>query len=383
MKTKRRRRGEGAVYQRADGQWCASISQGYDVSGKRQRRMIYGKTKQEVQDQLLESQTHAARGALVKPNAITIAQFLTSWLEDKVKPSVRVPTYLHHCWAAGHIIEHLGQSRLQNVTPAAIQGLQGEMARHGKGVSTRKDIHVLLKRALKHAVRLHLIHQNPCDVLDAPRVPRKEMKVWSAEEARRFLDVIRSERLYALYLLALTTGLRRGELIGLQWGDIDFQRNRLSVRRVAAQAGSKMLIGEPKTASSRRNIDLPVVTVQALREHRKAMLAEGHPGPWVFPGVTGKLMFGCALWRNFRVLTLKAGVPIIRAHDLRHTAATLLLEMGEPAKVVQERLGHSNISMTLDHYAHVTPGMQRQAATKLDGLFAQPEGGAVHSHRAE
>jgi integrase len=187
------------------------------------------------------------------------------------------------------------------------------------------------------------------------------MQTLTPEQVRELLDEARKRRLYALYLLAVTTGLRQGELLGLQWSDVDLEDRSIQVRHTLQEYGAELALAEPKTKQSRRRVDLPVFVATELREHRKRMMVEGHPGPWVFCDTAGGPLRKSNLTRrDFRPLLKAAGLPLIRFHDLRHTAATLLLGQGVHPKIVQERLGHSQIAITLDTYSHVLPSWKRR-----------------------
>jgi len=203
------------------------------------------------------------------------------------------------------------------------------------------------------------------------------MQVLDLADIGKFLKAAQNDRLHALYVLAIATGLRQGELLGLHWDDIDMQGAASSVRRQLSEDAGVLELTEPKTDKGRRRVDLPQFAVEALRAHHERMLAEGHSGPWLFCDSAGNpLRKSNLLRRSFFPLLLQAKVPRVRFHDLRHSAATLLLSQGVHPKIVQERLGHSQISLTLDTYSHVLPSMQREAAAKLDKLFA--ENAAAH-----
>jgi integrase len=198
------------------------------------------------------------------------------------------------------------------------------------------------------------------------------MQTLSEEQVRLFLSEARRDRLYALYVVALTTGLRQGELFALHWADIDLEAGTITVRHTLQEYGSELTLAEPKTSRSRRSVPISDRVVAALRAHHKQMMIDGNPGPWVFCDTTGgPLRKSNVTRRSFRPLLKRAGLPLIRFHDLRHTAATLWLIKGVHPKVVQERLGHSSIAITLDTYSHVLPSMQRDAAERLDDLLAE------------
>ncbi len=231
-------------------------------------------------------------------------------------------------------------------------------------------------------MRWNLIARNPTEAVDAPCPRLKEISVFTVEEAQRFLEAAKGDRLHALYVLALMTGMRQGELLGLRWQDIDLSAGSLSVRRTLVRTSQGWSWADPKTAKGRRTIALPDLAVEALRQHRVRQLEERlRAGAlWadidlVFPNQTGKpLERQNVVKRSFRPLLIRAGMPSSRFHDLRHSAATLLLSLGEHPKVVQERLGHSTIGVTMDTYSHVLPDMQRKAAAKLDALFSEEAG---------
>jgi integrase len=196
------------------------------------------------------------------------------------------------------------------------------------------------------------------------------MQALAPDQVIRLLAAAKDDRLEALYVLAVTTGLRQGELLGLQWEDVDFPGAALHVRHTLHELNGRLWIGEPKTKRACRQVDLPAIAVVALRGHRERMLIEDRSDGLVFCDTQGgPLRKSNLLRRSFLPLLKRAGLPAIRFHDLRHTAATLLLAQGVHPKIVQERLGHSNIALTLDTYSHVLPGMGREAASKLDALL--------------
>jgi integrase len=216
---------------------------------------------------------------------------------------------------------------------------------------------------------MRLVAYNAARGVDKPLVPKVEMKCWDSASVATFLKAAKADRLLGMYVLALSSGMRQGELLGLQWGDIDFAASVVTVRRSLEELSGKVRLKSTKTGNSRR-IDLPPFAVDALRDHRAAMLAEGNIAAPVFcaPG-GGFLRKGNVYRRSFIPLVTAAEVPRIRFHDLRHTHATLLLQAGENAKVVSERLGHANIRITLGTYSHVLPTMQKGAADKLQRLL--------------
>jgi integrase len=221
-----------------------------------------------------------------------------------------------------------------------------------------------------------MLPRNPADAVTPPRVSRPEIHPLTPEQVERLLVAALGDRLHALYVLAVGTGLRQGELLGLQWDDVDLAGAVLHVRHQLHEVSGRLWLGDLKTARAKRRIDVPALAVEALREHRQRMLAEGHPHGWVFCDTEGgPLRKSNLVRRSFHPLLRRAGLPHIRFHDLRHTHATLLLLQNVHPKIVQERLGHAQISLTLETYSHVVPGMGREAALKLDGVLRAGAGG--------
>ncbi len=370
--SKRRGRGEGAINFIADKKlWCARLVVGYDANGLRKRRAVYGKTKQEVQKKLAELQSAAITGTLSDPKRMRLSDYLKHWLEDVVRPTIRRGTYVgYESTIRLHIVPNLGGLQIGKLEPSHVQNLQRQLEELGGSARCRQLVHVLLRKALQQALQWGYVHRNVCDMVKRPRAPKKGMNCWTDKQTSCFLEVAKGDRFYALYVLAFTSGLRQGELFGLQWGDINFSEQFLSVQRTISEVRGTLEVGEPKTGKSRRKVELPEFAIQALKEHRVSMLAEGNHKTWVFcDTVGGPLRKSNFRKRSFMPLMKRSELPEIRFHDFRHTAATLLLLQGVHPKVVQERLGHAQISITLDTYSHVLPSMQREAAEKLNKLF--------------
>lgn len=368
----RRGRGEGSIFQRGDGRWTASITVGQNANGRRVRKVVYGATKGEVQDKLSRLQHQKLDGMLSSSEKLTLATFLDRWLEDSARPSIRWATYV--CYEGIirlHVSPKIGGLRLDRVTPAHVQGLYSALERDGVSCHIRRLCHAVLRRALKQALKWGIVPRNVCDAAEAPRLTKRDIQPLNGEQVAKLMKAAKGERLEALYTVAIATGMRLGELFGLQWQDVDLDAGAVTVRQTLSEAGKKIALREPKTAKSRRRIELPSLAVVALLDHRKAMLAEGSlAAGYVFCSRSGGPIRRSNFHRQqFKPLLTKAGLPSIRFHDLRHTSATLLLLGGAHPKVVQERLGHSQISVTLDVYSHVLPGMQREAADNLNSIF--------------
>jgi integrase len=278
-----------------------------------------------------------------------------------------------------HIAPALGRLKLKALSPAHLQGFYRERLDAGLSPRTVQYLHVLLHKALKQALRWGLVPRNVCEAVDPPRVYREEIQPLSPRQALALLEVAREVRLEALYVLAIHCGLRQGELLGLRWEDIDLEARTLQVRRTLTAGKSGPAFTAPKTAKSRRSVRLTSGAVTALRHHREHQLEERErlAGLWQDHGLVFATEVGTPLHRSnltsrsFKPLLKKAGLPhSVRFHDLRHTCATLLLSKGVHPKLVQELLGHSNVSITLDTYSHILPGMGNKAANAMDDVLS-------------
>jgi integrase len=272
---------------------------------------------------------------------------------------------------------------MQELTTSRINAFYTELREAGVGARTVLYCHQTLRKALGDAVRWGEAPRNPAEHAEPPRNRAKAaMHVWSADQLRRFLEEVRDDRLHAAFMLAGTCGLRRAEVMGLRWRDVDLQRRSLTVVQALTAVRYKLVLTAPKTAKGRRQVDLDEVTVNALIAHRVRVLQErtllGLAGPLddalVFAQPDGKPTHPETLGKTFDRYVEKTGLPRIRLHDLRHTHASLMLEANVHPKIVSERLGHANISITLDTYSHLIPTMQAEAAQKVANLvFAEAE----------
>jgi integrase len=373
MSRKRRGRGEGSIYERADGLWATSLSLGYNDAGRRRRRTIYGKSKSEVQEKLRQLIDDAVTGRLTDAPALTVKEWLARWL-DTCKGRLAPKTHLRYEQLVRlRINPHLGSAKLGKLLPMHVQQLYTALEREGISARGIQMAGMMLGKALRDAVRLRLIVSNPAADVAKPRPAKKEMRVYDQQQARALLDAAHAEPLKALFVIALDTGMRQGELFGLLWQDIDFQTGCLSVQRSLEEINGKHRIKEPKSGKGRR-IELSRFAVAAMQDHRAAALKEGQyrpDGPVFCAPEGGFMVKGNFLQRVYRPLQRKAKLPAIRFHDLRHTAATLMLAADVNVKIVSERLGHASIQLTLDTYSHVLPSMQTIAAQRMDAFFRQ------------
>ena len=302
--------------------------------------------------------------------------YLGRWLET-AKASVRPKTHYQYAQVVKqHIVPTLGRIKLQDLRPDHIQTLYTQKLATGASVRTVRLTHAVLHRALGRALKWGLLRRNPCDAVDKPQQVRKEMKTWNVEQVRVFLETARGHRSEALFHLAVHTGLRQGELLGLRWSDLDWKTGALRVQRQMQRVpGQGKTFVEPKTAAGRRSIVLDAIVLSKLREHGRRQKEERlmAGGRWqdqdlMFSSTIGTPMEPDKILIQFKALQHQAGLPAIRFHDLRHTAATFLLELGTHPKVVQEILGHSDTSVTMNTYSHVTPKLQKEALQRVAEL---------------
>jgi integrase len=369
----RRGHGEGSIYRRKDGRYAAAIT-----LENRKRKTFYGKTRREVQEKLNAALHEQKRGMLATGPQQLLKTYLENWLEQAYKPTVKLNTYVQYrSVIRHHLVPAFGNIPVQKLTPEKIRAFYRQKIDEGSKPRTVGLIHATLHRALEDAVKQGLVARNVAKLVSPPRIDRYDAHTLTVEQAEKLLEAARGSRLDALLILALTTGMRRGELLALRWDDIDFKQGLVSVHRTMTRVGGYGYVeGEPKTRSSRRRIVLPGVALEALRMHRiqQEQIRVNAGEKWQDKGLVfcdgyGGFFSPDMVLRRFDKLLDEAGLPHMRFHDLRHSAATILLVAGVHPKVVQERLGHSTVAMTLDVYSHVLPSMQQEAAEKVDDLF--------------
>ncbi|MFL5760275.1 MAG: tyrosine-type recombinase/integrase [Thermomicrobiales bacterium] len=374
--------------------WTAIVDLPPDpATGKRRRKRITARTKREVELQVAELINKSRNGGFTDAGKLTVREFLDCWL-DATAPTLRsVTVRRYRDLVRLHIVGVIGNTKLGKLTAADVQRLYtnrlqepARRRRRGETKDTPKKplspttvryIHAVLHHALDDAVKWGLLIRNVADAVEPPKEARTEMKVWNAEQVGRVLRTAADDHLEALWRLAISTGMRRGELLALKWSDLDLDGGGLSVQRSLGRGETARLEeGEPKSQSGRRRIALSRSVVESLKRHRVRQLEHRIAADvayqdrgYVFANETGGHLHPNVLYRRFDALIDRADVPTIRFHDLRHTSATLLLAEGVHGKIVQERLGHANIAMTLDLYSHVTADMQGHAADAIDAVI--------------
>jgi integrase len=342
------------------------------------RKMIYGRRYKEVEKALAEARGAAPPGLTHDAGSITVGEYLKHWLSDRVRDTVRQRTYeRYESIVRVHLIPSIGRVTLKALTPIHVRGLYREKLDAAK-LAPRSVLHIhrTLSKALKQATDDGLIPRNAAAPVKPPRPRREEIRPLNREQVRAFFEAASEDRLEALYVVAVTAGLRRGELQGLKWEDVDLEARVLQVRRTLSEPSGGYIFEAPKSGKGRQ-IRLTQKATTALTRHRKRQLEERmkRGDLWedhelVFPSTVGTPISGGNLNRAFKAMLKRAGLPkSTRFHDLRHTCATLLLRQGVNPKFVQELLGHADISLTLNIYSHVLPDMGDAAAGAMDAAL--------------
>ncbi len=369
---KKRGQNEGSIFQRKDGRWCGVLNLGWE-NGRRMRKNLYGNTSAEVQDKLLKARSDHSRGLPVSVERQTVAHYLERWLEDSAKVSTRPRTYGRYAELLRlHVTPVLGHVLLEKLAPADVQRLLNRKSAEGLSPKTVRHIRGVLSTALGRAVKWNLVARNAAALTDAPRAVPVVIRAFDSDEARRFIEAVGGERHEALYLLTITLGLRRGEVLALKWKDINFDAGVIHVRGSLQRVNGSLQLSETKTQKSRRQLPMLEFVAKAIRVQRTRQIeARLLAGPkwqdagFVFTTGLGTPIDPANLLDDFKRILRKAGLPDIRFHDLRHSAASLLLALNVHPRVVMELLGHSQISLTMNTYSHVVPDLLRDAVGKL------------------
>lgn len=360
------------MYRRRDGRWVAAVSL---PGGLRKRD--YAWTRNEAQSKLRALVRAQDDGLVVAGRDRPLAEYLREWLEGTAKQTVRPKTYINYELMVRRIERYLGRVPLKDLGPAHVQALHGRLFREGLSPQSVQQTHMVLKAALKQAVLWDLILRNPADAVKRPKVLRKEMKTLSRQQLQKLLATSKKDRYHALWVVLGTTGLRLGEALGLAWSHVDLELGRMQVvRSLQRVPGQGFSFVEPKTPRSRRTVYLAPYAIEVLKEHQQLQRQQfelqgsvDQRDALVFSSIHGKPLEGGLVSWGLRRALERAELPRIRIHDLRHTVASLLLEDGVHPKIVQELLGHSTVTLTLDTYSHVTPGMHAVVAAQMQKLL--------------
>jgi len=365
----KRAAGEGSIFKRGN-RWVAQVGSGDS------RETAYFRTQQEANQWRHNKNEQKKNGLLVAGSKVQLSIFLEEWLVV-AKTSIRPNTFSDYSSIIrNHINPSLGSTKLKDLTPNQLQSLYTVKMKNGTSARTTIMIHAVIHRALQHALKLGLVTRNIADSVTRPKLPKHEMKILDQIQSYRLIQASKDTKYQLLYYVAINTGLRQGELFGLKWSDINWQYGKLHIQRQVQRRKGGLEFCEPKSESGRRVISIGGATLKKLQEHYNSQLKEiiqvGEK--WKNLDLIFCTPFGTPLEPSNVLKSLKkclreAGLPDIRFHDLRHTAATLMLLAGINPKVVQERLGHSDISLTLNTYSHVLPSLQEEAAAIMDDLL--------------
>jgi len=370
----KRANGEGSLSRRANGTWSAAVTL---PDGR--RKFFYAATKEEARRKLGRALHAIEVGSLADARGLTVGQYLDQWLKEVVQPNVRPWTYKgYEVHVRLHLKPAVGHIALDRLTPLHVQQLINAKKAEGLSAKSIRYIRGTLRTALNNAIRWDLLTRNPAALVDAPRVQHYEIRPFTPDEARIFLQAMQGDRLEALYSVALTMGLRQGEALGLCWKEVDLDLGYLRVTKQLQRLDGESQLVEPKTARSRRTIAMPGLIVKALRDHRDRQSRERTEAgdKWkatdlVFTTPTGRPLDATRVTKDFHEHLSRAGLAQRRFHDLRHSCATLLLVQGVSPRVVMDVLGHSQIALTMNTYTHVVPELRRQAADRMDELMAE------------
>ena len=356
--------------------WCFVVDVGRDeITGKRDQRWFSGFDKREDAERaMIDKIKEINDGVYVEETNETLAEFMTNWLTNK-KNQVRPGTWKSYAWLINtHLIPHLGKVKISQLKPRHLNDLYNQKLLNTISANSIKKLHGLVKDALDEGIGFGDISRNVANTVTPPRVRKVKFEVWNEVQLKLFLEAAKSSRFYVVFELAASTGMRIGEILGLRWRDVDLEAGQASIRQAYTKAHSGYEFHEPKTSSGERSVALFPDTVKLLLEHKESQEVEKEKNKAFYNdhGLVIQTHIGTPvsprnLSREYYKILSKMDIPKIRFHDLRHTHATLLLKRGVHAKIVQERLGHSSITITLDTYSHVLPGLQEAALKSLGG----------------
>jgi integrase len=344
-------------------------------TGKRKQKTKSGfATKKEAQAALTEILAKLNDNEYVEPSKILLKDFLLDWLDNSAKQKLRTSTYENHrIVIEKQIIPSLGNIKLSEIKPIQIQKFYNDKVDAGLSADYVRYMHSILRKSFNHAVRWDMLTKNVVEVVEPPKLVDKDFTTWNTSEIAKFLSITEGHHYHIVYVLAVYTGMRQGEILGLRWKDCDFVNGKISVRQNLSRTKAGLIFQEPKTKNSKRQIGISQFVIESLKKHKreqnenKLFLGRAYQDlDLVCATEEGKPLSPRNVLRNLKNNIKKANVPVLRFHDLRHTHATLMLKQGVHPKIVSERLGHSKISVTLDRYSHVLPDMQKDAADNFE-----------------
>lgn len=370
-----RANGEGNIRKRSDGRWEARYSINNGPDGKTVRRSIYGNTQKEVSEKLTNTLNKINKGDYIDPSSSTVEQWLEMWFETYKKPSVSPVTYESYVWQMQrYIVPHIGHIPLKDLTSIQVQATLNKLT--GLSQRTIKYTYTVFNQAMKRAVRDRLIEGNPCEYIDLPKGTKpKKIEVLSFEEQIIFLEAIKDHQYEMAFLLLISSGLRIGELLGLSWTEVNFEKETVSIVKGLSRS-KQVMFTELKTDDSDRIVPLLTSVVKRLKKHKteqnKIKLQVGqeyNPYNLVITNQYGYPVNFDTFNRSLKLLLKNNGLTVLSAHKLRHTFATRGLELGVEMKEIQELLGHSTMELTSDLYTHVLIDQKKKAINKTSYLF--------------
>jgi integrase len=377
LMAKRRGNQEGSIYRTKDGRWRGAVTIGY-VAGKPKRKYVSGDTRAEVSAKLTEALRNKDRGLPAIPEKQTLGEFLMHWLENRVRTTVRPSTFAgYESHVRVYLVPCLGHIRLVQLSPQHVQQFLNDRVQDGLSTATIQRIRATLRKALADAQRWDLVARNAAALASPPPSKRPKIRPISASEAMALIEHVRGHRHEALVITALGAGLRMGEILGLRWEDVDFEGRTLTVAHALQRVDGQLVLVPPKSQHSRRTIPLAATVVTALAAHRACqdevrlvLESEWDERDFVFTTRMGKPLIGSNVLHEFQSILAAAGLPRYRFHDLRHAFASFLLAQGVSMYMVKEILGHSQIALTIDTYAHLSPETKREASDRMEDFLS-------------
>ena len=376
---KRRSNGEGNIRKRKDGRWEGRYTAGRDpVSGKQIFKNVLGKTQAEVKEKLQKALAQAGKIDFTKTGKYTVTMWMNEWFENVAKIKVRPSSHqTYRGYIDHHITPNIGNIPLEKLTTMDLQKLYRKLLNKGrvdrveakqqpKGLSAKtvRNINQVISSAMDFAVAQKIIPENPCKAVALPKVEHREMQTIPAEQLQAFLQEAKATGVYEMYYIALATGLRRGELLGLKWTDIDWKNGIIKVRRQVARVDGQIVEAPLKTKNSYRAVTISQQAIEVLKQQK-----EKTNDQYVFPSPNGGPISPDSVNNMLKRVLARAGIPKVRFHDLRHTFATIALQNGVDIKTVSGILGHFSAGFTLDTYAHVTTAAQKEAADTMGNVL--------------
>ncbi len=376
---KRRSNGEGNIRKRKDGRWEGRYTAGFDpATGKQVFKNVLGKTQNEVKEKLKKALEESQKLDFTRTGKYTVSQWMEEWFENVCKIKVRPSSHqTYRGYIDHHITPYIGKTPIEKLSTMDLQKLcrklmdkgrveriEAEKQPKGLSAKTIRNIMQIISSAMDFAVAQKIITENPCKAVELPKVEKQEMQTIPAEQLQAFLTEAKASGVYEMYYIELSTGLRRGELLGLKWSDIDWNNAVITVRRQVARVNGEITEAPLKTKNSYHRVSISPQAIEVLKQQKAKTNSE-----YVFPSPTGGPISPDSVNNMLKRVLARAGIPKVRFHDLRHTFATIALQNGVDIKTVSSILGHFSAGFTLDTYAHVTTAAQKEAAATIGNVL--------------